>query len=302
MTKTVLVAGATGYLGQHIVQRYMELGWHVRALVRNANTAQRKNLIASEVFEGEATKPETLRGVMGGVDLVVSALGITRQRDGLTYRDVDFQANANLLDEALAADVPQFAYVHILNAEKMRGVAVVDAKQAFVDRLKATPIASTVVCPSGFFSDMADFFQMAKSGRVWLFGDGTLRLNPIDGADLAVAITDAIEQRLDWVDVGGPDILTQRKLAEMAFDTLGKRPKITKLPDVFRRIALRLLPWVTPPHIHGPAQMFLTAMGMDMVGSPMGTRRLDNHFTRLNTQETGPTETPVSEIGNERVA
>ena len=302
MTKTVLVAGATGYLGQHIVQRYMELGWHVRALVRDAGAAQRKNLIASEFFEGEATKPETLRGAMNGVDLVVSALGITRQRDGLTYRDVDYQANANLLDEALAADVSQFAYVHILNADKMRGVAVVDAKQAFVDRLKATPIATTIICPSGFFSDMADFFQMAKSGRVWLFGDGTLRLNPIDGADLAVVIADAIEQKLDWLDVGGPDILTQRNLAEMAFDALSKRPKITKLPDVLRRIALRLLPWVTPTHIHGPAQMFLTALGMDMVGTPMGTRRLADHFDKLNTLEKSQTDKPVRQVSDERLA
>ena len=302
MTKTVLVAGATGYLGQNIVKRYMDLGWQVRALVRNANTAQRKNLISSEVFEGEATKPETLRGVMDGVDLVVSALGITRQRDGLTYRDVDFQANANLLDEALAADVPQFAYVHILNADKMRGVAVVDAKQAFVDRLQAASVASTIICPSGFFSDMADFFQMAKSGRVWLFGDGALRLNPIDGTDLAVAIADAVDQRLEWLDIGGPDILTQYELAEMAFDALGKKPKITTLPDVLRRITLRLFPWVTPPHIHGPAQMFLTAMGMDMVGSPMGTRHLTDHFARLNTLETGSTQKQLSQISNERVA
>ena len=101
---------------------------------------------------------------------------------------------------------------------------------------------------------------------------------------------------------GGPDILTQYKLAEMAFDALGKRPKITTLPDVLRRTALRLLPWVTPPHIHGPAQMFLTAMGMDMVGSPMGTRRLADHFARLNTLETGSTQKQMSQISNERVA
>lgn len=301
MTKTVLVAGATGYLGQHIVQRYMELGWYVRALVRNADAAQRMNLVASEVFGGEATKTETLRGVMDGVDLVVSALGITRQRDGLTYRDVDFQANANLLDEALAADVPQFAYVHILNADKMRGVAVVDAKQAFVDRLKATPIASTIICPSGFFSDMADFFQMAKSGRVWLFGDGALHINPIDGADLAVAIADAIRQKQEWLDVGGPDILTQHELAEMAFAALGKRPKITTLPDVVRRIALRLLPWVTPAHVHGPARMFLTAMGMNMVGSPMGTRHLADHFASLDAQARGETRQQVRQVSNERL-
>jgi uncharacterized protein YbjT (DUF2867 family) len=55
---------------------------------------------------------------------------------------------------------------------------LVAAKQAFADRLDAAPITSTIVAPSGFFSDMADFLNMAKSGRVWLFGTGRLRLNP----------------------------------------------------------------------------------------------------------------------------
>ena len=49
----------------------------------------------------KATHPESLAGVMDGVDVTVSALGITRQVDGLTYYDVDHQANVNLLTPQL---------------------------------------------------------------------------------------------------------------------------------------------------------------------------------------------------------
>ncbi|WP_239520708.1 hypothetical protein [Pseudooceanicola aestuarii] len=42
---------------------------------------------------------------MDGVNLVVSALGITRQKDGLGYREVDFGADMNLLREAETAGV-----------------------------------------------------------------------------------------------------------------------------------------------------------------------------------------------------
>ena len=44
--------------------------------------------------------------------------------------------------------------------------------------------------PNGFFSDMKDFLEMAKKGRVYLFGDGQFKLNPIDGKDLAVVCVD----------------------------------------------------------------------------------------------------------------
>ena len=40
------------------------------------------------------------KGVCEDIDVVISTVGITRQKDGMTYMDVDFQANANLIDEA----------------------------------------------------------------------------------------------------------------------------------------------------------------------------------------------------------
>ncbi|MEZ5721379.1 MAG: hypothetical protein R3D59_06735 [Paracoccaceae bacterium] len=53
------------------------------------------------------------------------------------------------------------------------------------------------------------------------------------------------------------------------------------LPDTLRRMALTLLPLVTPRRISGPARFFLTAMGMEMVGVPHGSQRLADHFRAL---------------------
>lgn len=291
-TTTVLVAGATGYLGRHIVKQYMSMGWHVRALVRNADAARKSGLDATELFEGEATNPLTLCGAMEGVNLVISTLGITRQRDGLSYWDVDYQANANLLTDALATKVERFAYVHVLNAHKMQDVPLVAAKQAFADRLQASPIKSTIIAPSGFFSDMGDFLKMAESGRVFLFGSGDLKLNPIDGADLAEVIASAIWDGRDYVPVGGPDTLTQNELAQAAFTALGKPAKITHLPDLLRRGALKLLPYVTPSAVHGPALFFLSALGMDMVGKSYGKKHVAEHFAE-QVSASAATHSPV---------
>lgn len=279
--KTVVVAGATGYLGQYLVSEYRRRGWRVRAIVRDAAKARASGLLAQELVEAEATRRDTLRGSLDGVDLVVSSLGITRQQDGLTYQDVDYGANVNLLDEALSAGVSRFAYIHVLGADRLRHVPLVAAKQAFVDRLNAAPIFSTVVAPSGYFSDMGDFLAMARSGRVWLFGDGEHRLNPIDGADLAVAVADAVEEERDRLDVGGPDVFTQAEIARLAFAAIGRVPKISRLPDLVRRMLIGVLPHVTPLHVHGPAQFFLSALGVDMVGECRGSRHLAEHFADL---------------------
>ena len=278
---TVFIAGATGYLGRFLCAEYRNRGWCVRALVRDAHRAQ--GLDADDLIEAQATRPHTLAGSMDGVDLVVSALGITRQADGLGYQDVDYQANLNLLAEARRARVPRFAYVHVLNANRMAQVPLVAAKAAFVRALQqaAPDIASTVIAPSGYFSDMADFLAMARSGRVWLFGAGDKRINPIHGADLAEAVADAVAEERAWLDVGGPDTYRHSELARLAFDAIGRPVRITRLPDWLRRAALVVLPRVSPRRIHGPAQFFLTAFGLDMVGEPHGRRRLAACFAEM---------------------
>jgi len=274
---TVLIAGATGYLGRYLCAEYARRGRHVTALVRNPARAEG---LADLVIKAEATQPETLGGVMDGIDLVVSSLGITRQADGLGYEDVDYKANLNLLREAEVAGVKRFAYVHVLHAEAMTGVPLVDAKAAFVDALQASHMPATVIAPTGYFSDMGDILEMAKSGRVWLFGDGSQRLNPIHGEDLARAVADSTDAELGWVEVGGPDVMTQDQIAEAAFAALGAEARITHLPDILRRAALTTLP-ILPRRVSGPTRFFLTALGLDMVAPRFGSHHLKDHFETL---------------------
>lgn len=290
--KRVVVAGATGYLGRHICAEYQRLGWYVIALVRDP--AQAAPIAADQLIQVQATQPATLNGVMSGANLVISCLGKTRQTDGLTYRDVDYQANLNLLREAERAGVERFAYIHVLNADQMADVPLVAAKRDFVAALQRSPVASTIIAPSGYYSDLDDVLKMAQTGRVWLFGDGGKQINPIHGADLAAATARAIAAERAWYDVGGPEVFTHKELAELAFASLGKPPKITFLPDGFRRVLLCLVPHVTPRRISGPARFFLSAMAMDMVGDRCGSHHLKDHFENslVAAQAASPRKSP----------
>ena len=158
------------------------VGHRVYALARNPQNVPE---CADEIIAAEATNADSLKGVFAGVDVVVSALGITRQRDGLSYDDVDYAANKNILNEAERAGVKRFGYVHVLNAKRMLHVPMVRAKERFAEELRNSSIDSTVICPSGFFSDIEEVLLMAKKGRVYLFGDGSSQVRPLGGRDMA---------------------------------------------------------------------------------------------------------------------
>ncbi|WP_314246683.1 NAD(P)H-binding protein [Streptomyces kutzneri] len=62
---TILVTGATGTLGRHIVQRLLRTGRTVRALTRNAGAARLPTGV--EVVEGDLTQPASLAAALDGV-------------------------------------------------------------------------------------------------------------------------------------------------------------------------------------------------------------------------------------------
>ena len=281
MPKKVLVVGATGYLGKELVHAAKRAGHEVRALAR---APSRLPADVNEVVVAEATNPDSLGGICDGVDVVISALGITRQRDGLTYEDVDYAANRNVLNEALKAKVERFAYVHVLNAERMVHVPIVKAKTRFAETLRQAPIASTIINPSGFYSDLGEVLKMAQSGRVYLFGNGNTRVSPISGRDMAEICISAIDDQADTIDVGGPETLTFNEVARLAFKVLNHPAKITHLPLGLGKLAVRLAKLLGFGKTVGAFEFFVAASGIDMDAPNFGDQTLEQHFATMLKQ------------------
>ena len=276
--KNLIIAGATGYLGSHLLKELQMRNMPFKAVARNVKKLQQMGLKEAEIIQAEVTKPASLKGKMEGADVIISTVGITRQKDGLSYLDVDYQANFNLLQEAKRAGIKKFIYISAINGEQMRHLKIMAAKEKFVDALKASGMNYLVVRPNGFFSDLKDFLEMAKRGTVYLFGHGEYKLNPIHGADLACVILDAIDKPQNESIVGGPEVLSQNQIAEFALEAYKKPVKILHLPDWLRKFTISTLRLFTPVRIYGPFEFFLTMMGQDNVGPCYGDIRMKTFF------------------------
>ena len=278
--KKVLLAGATGYLGRFIAAELVDQGYQVRLIVRDPGKAG-FDPERFEVIEAEVTEPSGLEGVCKDIDIVISTVGITRQKDGLTYMNVDYQANVNLLKEAKRADVAKFIYVSALNAEHLTHLKIAAAKELFVDILVDSGMDYCILRPNGFFSDMTEFLNMAKKGTVNLFGDGNFRMNPIHGADLAEVCVKAIESEDKTIEIGGPEVFTHNEIAALAFKVLDKETQIKYMPEWMRKAILGLTRTFTSSKTYGPMEFFFTVMSMDMVAPTYGKHTLRNHFLEV---------------------
>lgn len=292
--KTVLIAGATGYLGKYAVRAFKARGYHVRVLTRSearlfepgpfsAPALERDDY--DEVFVGEVTQPETLSGLMDGIDLVFSSIGISRQRDGLTFEQVDYQCNKNLIDLASEAGVKRFTYVSMQGTENIMQLAITQAHEKVVQALQDSPMEYRVVRPCGYFSDMGVLYDMAAKGRSFLVGEGANLMNPIHGRDLAEVCVDTSEGVELQVEAGGPDIMTQREAAELAFDVVGKPPKITIVPMWLARGLARFIGLLST-QFGDLAEFIVTAGEIDGVGPQRGKITLRSYFEALHAGKT----------------
>ena len=275
----VVVCGATGYLGRHVVKALHRDGWHVRALARDASRLGDAAKYCDDVFIGHPTDPTTLDGLFDDAAAAFSSIGVRSFKRRPTFRDVDRTANLHLVDAAERAGVNRFVFVSVLHADDLRDQSpLLDAREHVVDRLRRGTMKTTIIRPTGFFNDLVAFLDMAKRGRVWLIGDHHTRINPIHGADLADVIADALASD-DTTDrtVGGPDILTQADIAEAAFDAAGRPPRVTRVPSRLVHTVGRLISPINP-NAGANLQMFAIMGKRDMVGDPVGTHHLTEEF------------------------
>ncbi len=277
--KKVLVAGATGYLGNFVVKELKKRNYWVRVLIRKESQKEKfNNIEVDEFFIGEITQPKTIIGITENIDWVFTSIGITRQKDGLTYMNVDYQGNLNLLLEAEKSNVEFFEYISVFGAEKLPELKIIQAKEKFANRLKQSSIKSCIIRPTGFFGDLKELLKMGKGGKMYLIGNGENKINPISGKDLATVCVDSFEKSKSEVNVGGPKVYTQNQLAEVAFNALKIKGKSIHIPIWVRNFTYTILKIFTSEKFNGPILFFLKAMTMEGVTDKYGEDLLEYFF------------------------
>ncbi|MFT7265986.1 MAG: hypothetical protein ACI9A2_004075 [Halioglobus sp.] len=292
-SKRILIAGATGYLGKYAVKAFKQRGYWVRVLTRSKERLFESGPFTApallpedidDVFIGEITKPETLVGMLDGIDAVYSSVGISRHRDGLTFEQVDYQCNRNLIDLCADTDVKRFLYISMQGAQHIMQLAITQAHEKVVADLKSSGLEYRVVRPCGYFSDMGVLYDMASKGRSFLVGDGSNNMNPIHGADLADACVDTLEGNELEVAAGGPDIMTQREAAELAFEVAGNPVKISVIPLWLARGLAKFI-GVLSRQFGDLADFIVTAGEIDGVGPQRGKTTLRSYFETLHREK-----------------
>lgn len=225
----VVLAGAYGNLGADIFRALLKEGHEVVA----ADMIERDlGLTGNYTFKKiDVTAPETLKGLCDGADVVITTVGLTKTSAAVTNYQIDLQGNVNLLNEAKAAGVKNFAYVSVIKADKAPDVPMLHAKYLFEEELKKSGLTYSIYRPTGYFYDIVKVFRpMIEKGEVTLLGKKPVHANVISTEDFADYIVKHMCDENVTVDIGGKETYSYEEIANMCFAAAGKTPVIKRAP------------------------------------------------------------------------
>ena len=203
---TILVTGASGFLGRHVLAQLA--GQPLRCLVLPDDPALPEIQEQAEVMTGDVTRPESLPPALEGITQVVHLAGHVNGGSGPaeTFMAVNAQGTANLAQAARAAGVAQFIYTssitiygYVRDADEEASLvptpgypaSKIHAERSLRQLLpaQATILRLPLVLGAGDTGFMCPALQgFRQAGRVVLVGSGQVPWSVLAASDVARAV------------------------------------------------------------------------------------------------------------------
>ncbi len=244
---TVLVTGASGFVGSYVVPALLAGGHQVVGLVRSdaagatvlgrLGPQERSNV---ELRTGDVTRPETLPGALAGVDAVVHLVALPRDRDGgASLRLVNTEGTRNVVEAMKGAGVRRLVHMGAMGVEDDPNLHYASSKAKAETIVRESGLDWTILKPSlqwgerdGFFNILAGLVRMSP-GLVPVPGNGESRFQPIAATDVARVAAMALDDDATIgrsYDLGGPRYWTYKEIAREVMAGMGTKRVIVPMP------------------------------------------------------------------------
>ncbi len=203
----ILVIGATGTIGAHVVRELERRGAPVTAFTRDPGRARERLGDGVAIAAGDLGDADSVRSALAGAEVLVLANGDDPRR-------VAWETAA--IDAAAAAGVRRVVRLSTVGAARGAAPVAWDRHGRLDEHLRAAPVPAVTLRSSFFMSNLlAGAGQVAARG-VLAAPAGRARIAMIDprdvGAALAAAATGAAEDGTTHV-LTGPDAITHDEAA-----------------------------------------------------------------------------------------
>lgn len=225
----VVVTGATGFLGGHVVPLLLDRGHVVKALTRSPSARRQAADLGAEPLDGDLDQPESVDAAFGssGAEALVNVASL------------GFGHAPTIVAAAEEAGIRRAVFVSTTAIFTKLPAPSRAPRVAAEELIKASGLDWTIVRPTMIYGTPGDRNMvrllrfLSRSTVMPLPGGGHGLQQPVHVADVADAVVESVERPIAihrCYDVGGPEPLSMAQIVEQAGVALGRRPRIVPIP------------------------------------------------------------------------
>lgn len=276
----ILVTGAGGFVGSHLVPRLLSEGHAVRAIVRSKGRPPP----SVEAVAGDVRDEMLLRNAMEGCEAVVHLAAVLRE-DGGSFTGINVGGTTAVVRACSAAKVSRLIHMSAEGARPDNPSRFLRSKAEAEEVVRSSGLRWTILRPSLILGRGSGFgVRMARAvrgrRRVPIIGRGNNMVQPVHVDDVCSAVLHCLsdprsEGRV--VGIGGPTRIPLGELTIAVARAAGSSGRPMHIPVPIARVAARALdlvssnPPVTPDEV--------TMMSQPNVCDNVAAAALDIHPT-----------------------
>ena len=249
-TKSILVTGATGYVGGRLVPRLLDNGYKVRCLARDASRLKNRWNNA-EIFQGDVLDEGSLNNALKGID---TAYYLIHSMGGDDFSKTDVIAAENFARAAEKQNIKRIIYLGGLVSSDENLSKHLSSRQQTGETLRkfsvpVTEFRAGVIVGSGSLSfEMIRYLTERLAVMItpkWV----NTKTQPIAIRDVLRYLIEALKVEKstgEIIEIGGENILTYKELMSIYAEVRGLKRYFIKVPVLTPRLSSHWIGFVTP--------------------------------------------------------
>lgn len=238
----VTVLGGSGFVGRYAVRALADDGWRIRAATRRPDLAGHLQPMGAvgqiQPVQANVRYPDSIRRAVESADAVVNLVGILFKSGAQTFHAVHVAGARAAAKAAKEVGAKTFVHVSAIGADRKSWGKYGRTKAAGEAAVLAEFPEAIILRPSLVFGPEDQLFNrfagMARySPFLPLIGGGKTLMQPVYvgnvGAAIAAALRGEAKPRTIY-ELGGPDIVTFRRLLDLTQEWSGRKRWYARIP------------------------------------------------------------------------
>ena len=232
---TVVIFGASGFVGRYIVAILAKEYWKIKVFVRRPDQAKHLTLIGKlgqvTTYQGNISNKNSVDKIIYGANKVINLVGILEENNKQNFSSVHIGGSTNIAESCLKHKINSLIHISALGLYDGMHSKYAKSKLEAEQNIKKIFQKTIILRPSVIFGPEDNFTnkfaRMASiSPFIPLINNGLTKFQPVYVKDVAKAVSAVINNNFhlgQTYNLGGPEIINFKEIIDLILLKIRKK-------------------------------------------------------------------------------